>query len=41
LLCEVRIEELSVERKVHLVTPKRRALSYAAKAFLEVVKSPE
>jgi DNA-binding transcriptional LysR family regulator len=41
LLCEVRIEELNVERKVHLVTPRRRALSHAAKAFLEVVKSPE
>jgi DNA-binding transcriptional LysR family regulator len=40
-LCEVRIEELSVDRKVHLVTPRRRALSHAAKAFLEVVKSPE
>ncbi len=38
LLCEVRIEELTVERKVHLVTPKRRALSHAARAFLEVVK---
>ena len=41
LLCEVRIEELSVERKVHLVTPRRRALSHAAKAFLAVVKTPE
>lgn len=41
LLCEVRVEELSVDRKVHLVTPKRRALSHAARAFLEVVKSPE
>ena len=41
LLCEVRIEELNVERKVHLVTPKRRALCHAARAFLEVVKSPE
>ena len=41
LLCEVRIEELTVERKVHLVTPRRRALSHAARAFLEVVKSPE
>ena len=39
LLCEVRIEELTVERKVHLVTPKRRALSHAARAFLEVVKT--
>lgn len=41
LLCEVRIEELNVERKIHLVTPKRRALSHAARAFLEVVKAPE
>ncbi len=41
LLCEVRIEELSVERKIHLVTPRRRALSHAARAFLEVVKAPE
>jgi DNA-binding transcriptional LysR family regulator len=41
LLCEVRIEELTVERKIHLVTPRRRALSHAARAFLEVVKSPE
>lgn len=41
LLREVRIEELAVERKVHLVTPRRRALSHAARAFLEVVKSPE
>ncbi|HEU0120364.1 MAG TPA: LysR substrate-binding domain-containing protein [Bryobacteraceae bacterium] len=41
LMCEVRIEELSVERKVHLVAPRRRALSHAARAFLEVVKTPE
>ncbi|MBI2689961.1 MAG: LysR family transcriptional regulator [Acidobacteria bacterium] len=41
LMCEVRIDELSVERKVHLVTPRRRALSHAARAFLEVVKSPD
>jgi DNA-binding transcriptional LysR family regulator len=41
LLCEVRVEELTVERKVHLVTPRRRALSHAARAFLEVVKAPE
>jgi DNA-binding transcriptional LysR family regulator len=41
LLCEVRIEELTVERKVHLGTPRRRALSHAARAFLEVVKTPE
>jgi DNA-binding transcriptional LysR family regulator len=38
LLHEVEVEELSVERKIRLVFPARRALSHAAKAFLEVVK---
>jgi DNA-binding transcriptional LysR family regulator len=38
LLHEIRVPELSVERKIRLVHPVRRALSYAAKAFLEVVK---
>jgi DNA-binding transcriptional LysR family regulator len=38
LLREVRVEELSVARKVHLVYPARRALSHAARAFLDVVK---
>ena len=37
-LCEVKVEELSVERKIRLIYPARRALSHAAKAFLEVVK---
>jgi DNA-binding transcriptional LysR family regulator len=37
-LREVRVEELSVERKVHLVCPAKRSLSHAAKAFLELVK---
>jgi len=36
-LCEVRVKELHVERKIRLVYPTRRALSHAAKAFLEVV----
>jgi DNA-binding transcriptional LysR family regulator len=40
-LREVRVEELSVARKVHLVYPARRALSHAARAFLEVVKGRE
>jgi DNA-binding transcriptional LysR family regulator len=35
---EVRVEELDIERKIRLVYPARRALSHAAKAFLEVVK---
>jgi DNA-binding transcriptional LysR family regulator len=37
-LREVTVEELSVERKIHLVHPARRGLSHAAKAFLEVVR---
>jgi DNA-binding transcriptional LysR family regulator len=36
-LCEVRVKEIQVERKIRLVYPTRRALSHAAKAFLEVV----
>jgi DNA-binding transcriptional LysR family regulator len=38
LLCEVKVRELSLERKIRLVYPARRALSHAAKAFLEIVK---
>jgi DNA-binding transcriptional LysR family regulator len=37
LLCEVRVQEMYVERKIRLVYPERRALSHAAQAFLEVV----
>jgi DNA-binding transcriptional LysR family regulator len=37
-LREIRVKELNVERKIRLVYPARRALSHAAKAFLEVVK---
>lgn len=36
-LCQVKVPELQVERKIHLVYPARRTLSHAAKAFLEVV----
>ncbi len=39
LIREVRVKELNVERKIRLVYPSRRALSHAAKAFLEVVRS--
>ena len=39
LLCEVKVHELAVERKIRLVHPARRALSHAARAFLEVVKA--
>jgi len=38
-LREVRVPELSVERKIHLVSPAKRSLSHAAKAFLELVRS--
>jgi DNA-binding transcriptional LysR family regulator len=40
-LKEVRVEELSMERKIRLVYPARRALSHAARAFLEIVMGPE
>lgn len=36
-LCSVRVRELAIERKVHLLRPSRRAMSYAANAFLEVI----
>src|SRR5216684_4432924 len=38
-LCEVKVKELQVERKIRLVYPSRRALSHAARAFLEVVQA--
>jgi len=34
-LKEVRVKELQVERKIHLVYPSHRTLSHAAKAFLD------
>ena len=37
VLCEVRVKEMNVERKIRLIYPTRRALSHAARAFLEVV----
>jgi hypothetical protein len=38
LLKEVKVEELTIERQVRLVYPAKRALSHAARAFLELVK---
>jgi DNA-binding transcriptional LysR family regulator len=38
-LCEVKVKELQVERKIRLVYPSRRALSHAARAFLEVLRT--
>ena len=37
-LREVTVEELHVERKIRLVYPARRALSHAARAFLDLVQ---
>jgi DNA-binding transcriptional LysR family regulator len=37
LLVEVGVKEIHVERKIRLVQPARRALSYAGQAFLTVV----
>ena len=37
-LCEVHVHEMKMERKIRLVYPARRALSHAARAFLELVK---
>lgn len=39
VLCEVQVPELVMERPIRLVYPAKRALSHAAKAFLEVVQS--
>ncbi|MCU1262958.1 MAG: transcriptional regulator, LysR family [Bryobacterales bacterium] len=36
-LCAVGVKEIAVERKIHLLRPTRRGLSYAANAFLEVL----
>lgn len=36
-LCEVRVKEMHMERKIRLVYPARRGLSHAAQAFLKVV----
>jgi DNA-binding transcriptional LysR family regulator len=38
VLKEVNVVELHVERKIRLVYPAKRALSHAARAFLELVK---
>jgi DNA-binding transcriptional LysR family regulator len=38
-LREVKVPELSMERKIHLVYPAKRSLSHAARAFLELVRA--
>jgi DNA-binding transcriptional LysR family regulator len=39
-LVAVRVPEIEVERKIYLVQPSRRAVSYAADAFLKLVIGP-
>jgi DNA-binding transcriptional LysR family regulator len=39
ILCEVKVKEMVVDRKIRLVYPAKRALSHAAQAFLEVVEA--
>ena len=36
-LREIRVKELQVERKIHLVYPSDRTLSHAAQAFLALL----
>ncbi len=35
---EIKVREMTVDRKIRLVYPARRALSHAAQAFLEIVQ---
>jgi DNA-binding transcriptional LysR family regulator len=39
LLCEVKVEEMQMARDIRLVYPARRALSHAARAFVEQLKA--
>jgi DNA-binding transcriptional LysR family regulator len=39
VLREIKVKELSVDRKIRLVCPAKRSLSHAARAFLELVRS--
>jgi DNA-binding transcriptional LysR family regulator len=39
ILCEIKVKEMNVERKIRLVYPARRTLSHAGQAFLETVRA--
>jgi DNA-binding transcriptional LysR family regulator len=39
LLCEVKVEEMQMARDIRLLYPARRALSHAARAFVEQLKA--
>ena len=36
-LCEVKVEELQIDRNIRLIYPRRRRLSYASRAFLDLL----
>ncbi len=36
-LCEVKVEELQIDRNIRLIYPRRRRLSYASQAFLDLL----
>jgi len=36
-LVAVKVKEMQIERKIYLLRPSRRAMSYAAGAFLELL----
>jgi hypothetical protein len=38
VLRELKVKELRVERKIHLVQPAHRTLSHAARAFLALLE---
>lgn len=40
-LREIKVKEMRVDRKIRLVYPARRALSHAARAFLEIIKGEQ
>jgi hypothetical protein len=40
-LIAVRVPEIEVDRKIYLVQPSKRAVSYAGEAFLKVVGTAE
>ena len=39
IVCEVLVTEMKMDRPIRLAYPARRALSHAAQAFLEMVRT--
>ena len=36
-LCEIKVEELQIDRNIRLIYPYKRRLSYATQAFLDLL----